>query len=170
MRLVKGRDNEAAAIRRWHDLMSRSASQPSAAPAVAGQTVHAMVDLFLEYASKNSAVATYEFYLSFLSSFCRTIDRSLTVTQVKPYHVTRWLDDKKTWNVTTKGNGIRSVRRAFRWSAQEGYIDFSPMAMLTQLQFAPRSSLSVGFPSPWQKRRVSDKYCIHRHDSKRGVI
>lgn len=141
VKLVKGRDNEAEAFRRWHDLMSRSASTPSAAPAVASQTVHAMVDLFLEHVSKNSAAATYTFYLNFLSSFCRTIDRSLTVTQVKPYHVTRWLDDKKKWSVSTKGNGIRSVRRAFRWSAQEGYIDFSPMAMLKGMRCQPRETI-----------------------------
>ena len=61
VKLVKGRDNEAEAIRRWHDLMSRSASTPSAAPAVASQTVHAMVDLFVEHVSKNSAAATYTF-------------------------------------------------------------------------------------------------------------
>lgn len=130
VKLVKGRDQESEATRRWHDLMSRSADKPSSAPAVASQSVHAMIDLFLDHCSKNCAKTTYDWYLHFLSSFCGTIDAALTVVQLKRFHVSQWLDASSNWSDSTKSDAISCVRRAFRWMTEEGYIDSSPIAML----------------------------------------
>ncbi len=130
VKLVKGRDQEPEATRRWHDLMSRSAGKPSAAPAVASQSVHAMVDLFLDHCAKNCAPRTYEWYVYFLSSFCSTIDSAMTVSQIKRFHVTHWLDAATTWSESTKNDGVSCVRRVFRWMTEEGYIDSSPMMLL----------------------------------------
>ena len=105
-------------------------------------------EAFLEWSQKNQSPRTYKFYLDFLNQFCR-FHRGLKVADLKPFHITRWLDsharpeedgvrraDGKVlllrngyWGDTTRFHAIRTVQRAFAWaSGDEGYLAHNPIA------------------------------------------
>jgi len=48
------------------------------------------------------------------------------VREIRPYHLTRWLDEHP-WNDTTRYNAMRSVFRALNWAAGEGLIPGNPL-------------------------------------------
>jgi integrase len=127
-RLSKDR-NEA--YRLYHELMSRTADAPPPPPAPHSQLAVAIIDLFLEWASKNKAKRTYEAYLGHLQSFVDFLPPGITVAELKPHHVTRVMDDHaERWSNNTKNDFATDVQRAFNWAVEEGLIDRSPLAKL----------------------------------------
>src|SRR5437763_1048096 len=48
-------------------------------------------DLFLDWSSRHNDQRTYDWYKSFLQGFCDSWG-GLDATELKPFHVTRWLD------------------------------------------------------------------------------
>ncbi|WP_197488978.1 tyrosine-type recombinase/integrase [Planctomyces sp. SH-PL14] len=128
VKLVKGQENEAEAVRRWHQLMLTGDSPQSIADAARAMSLIGLVDVFLDYVKRELSPATFDYYELFLSSFCRTIDRRMQIPALKPFHVTAWLAKKTGWNTSTKHNGVRAVKRALKWAMEEGYIETSPIA------------------------------------------
>jgi integrase len=108
-------------------------AQPTAPLVVAkvegGRLVIVLVDEFLDWCQKNRAPDTYRWYKDRLESFCKTIDTSLSVDQLRPHHVQKWVDN---YNVPLKSgsrrNLIASVKRAMKWAEEQGYIERSPLA------------------------------------------
>src|SRR5207247_2077603 len=47
-------------------------------------------------------------------------------TELKPFHVTRWLDDHKDWNAGRRC-AITAAKRAFSWADKEGVFSPSPI-------------------------------------------
>lgn len=117
-----GRDQEAA-FRRYHELMAAPAEQPRVADT---SLVVALCDNFLNWVKKHRSPATYEWYRHRLQRFVELYP-DLTVAQLKPFHVQEWVDGINV-KPTTQRNYIRSVKRAMKWSRQQGYIDTDPIA------------------------------------------
>lgn len=122
VKLVHGKRNKKAAHTRWHELCRAPADQPL----VCSESASAMIDVFLDWCKKNRSQGTYEIYLHHLQTFCDHIG-SITVGELKPKHVTAWLD-KSTWSDSTKSGAAQTVRTAFRWLRREGYIPVNPVA------------------------------------------
>ena len=76
-----GADREAA-FERYHDLMRQPRQKKMSADAVL-----VLVEAFLEWCVKHCPPRTYEWYQYRLQLFARAIPRSLSVAQLKPYHV-----------------------------------------------------------------------------------
>ncbi|MFW6114627.1 MAG: hypothetical protein ACOC7K_02705 [bacterium] len=119
-----GPDKEQA-FQRFHELMSRPE-----APRVSEQHVAALLDLFLEWTKAHRAEATFKWYRERLQSFFKSMPPSMVASQLKPYHVQRWLDSHPTWSDGHRRGSIIAVQRAFRWATRMGYIDHSPIAHL----------------------------------------
>ena len=81
---------KAEAYRRWHELMTR-APEPPEAP---DTTVVVILAAFLEWTQKHKKPATYEWHRHYLQSFVKAIAPELRVVELKPFHVTRWLDKR----------------------------------------------------------------------------
>jgi integrase len=126
--LAKGRENEEEAYRAFYRLMAEEGLTQDRKPAT--MYVRVLCDLFLEHSSKHNAADTYTWYKRFLQSF---IDfhgyGKLLVTELRPHHVNRWLDDNP-WEQTSRWAAITSVKRAVNWGVEEGYLDASPLARL----------------------------------------
>jgi integrase len=60
-----------------------------------------------------------------LKDFCKRHGR-LIVSQLKPFHITRWVDGKKTWK-GAKRHAIVAVKRVYSWAEQEGLIATNPI-------------------------------------------
>jgi integrase len=94
-----------------------------------------LFDAFLEWCKNNRSERTYEFYLDPLKKFSVFIG-GLKVGDLKPYHVTQWIDTLSTDGV--RFSGVRSIKRAFNWGLDEGYIEKSPVARIKRPPQPPR--------------------------------
>lgn len=102
-------------------------------------TVAAVVHLFLTWSKEHSEASTHEFYSRPLTSFVEAVGTKLTSASLKPFHVTRWLDDRyKGKSSNYRRNAIRAVQRAFNWAVDEGYLDKSPVKRIRKPQATPR--------------------------------
>lgn len=75
-----------AALDQYNFLMAGRADLTPSTPAVY------LLDRFLEWASRNLKPKTYGWYKGFLQSFAEHIGKRMRVGEVKPHHVTAWLD------------------------------------------------------------------------------
>lgn len=123
IRLVEGKKNKKAAKHRWHQICSQHEEQP----VVATDSAVALLDLYLAWVQKNLSSGTYGIYLHHLTSFSQSIGQVLTAGELKPKHVTAWLDSL-TVSDSTKAGAAQAVRTAFRWLVREGHIAVNPVA------------------------------------------
>ncbi len=121
-KLVKGRENEAQAWKEFHRLM---AQDPSALPEPTSLKVAHVCDLFLSHSERHNEPRTYEWYRKFLQSFCDQWG-SLGALDVKPLHVTRWLDAHPKWT-TARRCAVICVKRAYNWAEAEGVLTGNPL-------------------------------------------
>jgi integrase len=82
-------------------------------------------DLFLDYSQKHHAADTYRGYKDFLQDFCQ-IYGTMLGRDLKPLHVTRWLDAHPGWKGSRR-NAIVAVKRAFNWADGEGLLQPNPI-------------------------------------------
>ena len=122
VKLAQGKDNKAEAYECWVALRHGAPVPTTVAP----QSVVALLDLFLDHCSRNLAPASYDLYRGFLQTFCSSTG-NLTLAELKPLHVTAWLDAHPAWSPSTRNCAVRSVRRGFNWLTDEGHIDRSPV-------------------------------------------
>jgi integrase len=132
VRLSPDRDE---AFRLYHELMSRPAGQAANdnIPAEARATPHLVVEIldeFLEWAAKHKAPRTYAWYKENIQRFIERIPPGLTVAELKPFHVTRVMNEFAHWANNTKNDFIGAVKRALNWAVDEELIDRSPLARI----------------------------------------
>ncbi|HVX10003.1 MAG TPA: site-specific integrase [Pirellulales bacterium] len=114
-----GRD-EKEAWAKYHELMS---STP--APADETTLIGDLLGRFLEWTKLHRKPATFTWYAEYVNSFGQFVG-SRPAAEIKPHHVTRWLDFHG-WKDTTRCCAIRAIKRAFNWAVEEGYLDASPV-------------------------------------------
>ncbi len=119
----------AAVVTRFHELMAGRGQEP-AVPAVDASLALVVVDQFLGWVERHKSPRTYEWYQRHCEAFAKAIPTTLTVAQVKPFHLTRICDANLAWSDTTKHGFCRAVQRAFRWAERQGLIDRSPLGLL----------------------------------------
>jgi len=95
-------------------------------PEAANFTVAQVCDLFLDWSHKHNDARTYGWYKDFLQDFC-DFHGGLRATQLKPFHVTQWLDRHHGWNDGSRRCAITAVKRAFNWAADEGVLHLNPI-------------------------------------------
>ncbi|MFN0019460.1 MAG: tyrosine-type recombinase/integrase [Pirellulaceae bacterium] len=122
MLLAKGKANKAEAQAAFHKLMLLKGETPLRAEVIAVATI---CDLFLDFSQTHHSESAYGNYKHFLQDFCDGYGK-LSVSEVKPFHVTRWIDGKTNWK-GAKRHAIISVKRVFSWAEQQGIIALSPI-------------------------------------------
>lgn len=123
-RMIRLGEDKEKALQAWHELKA------SITPATTSDSVASLLNCYLEWCEKNRSPRTYEWYRDFLATFARSIGVKLQIGALKPLHVSQWLDQHSDWNVTTRYNAIRAVKRAFNWAVKEGRLDRSPLRNL----------------------------------------
>lgn len=111
------------------------------APVTSKTTVVALLDRYLIWTKENRAPRTYDWYLDHLQSFARYVGAKLKVGDLKPYHVTRWLQSEyKTAGNTYKRGACVAVNRAFNWARRQGLVSANPIASLEKPAAEPREA------------------------------
>jgi integrase len=129
---IKLHANRDEAYRLYHELMSRPPAEQAATPVnpiPSGQVVE-LLDTFLEWARKNKAPHTYRWYKQYIQLFVDAIPATLTIAELKPYHVTCAMDAHPNWGNNSRHDFISAVKRAFNWALDEELIDRSPLARM----------------------------------------
>jgi integrase len=124
VKLARGPENEAEARRRFHELMALEALGTPVASAHV--TTAALFEAFLDWSSRHNEAVTYDFYRSYLQTFC-DLHGAVLVKDLKPFHVTRWLDAHPAWGQSTRRCAITAVKRALNWAADEGLLAANPL-------------------------------------------
>lgn len=106
----------------FHRLM---ASDPASVPRAEEVRVCVVCDLFLDWSSKHHKPDTFRGYKDFLQDFCDMFG-TLLAKDLKPLHVTRWLDAHPGWKGSRR-NAVVAVKRAFNWAEAEGVLRPSPV-------------------------------------------
>jgi integrase len=123
IRLGADRDD---AFRRYYELMAVPPEAPP--PASSAELVAVVVDAFLDFVEKHRASDTYRWYKDRLQLFCNAIPANLTLDQLKPLHVQKWIDSYPHLTSGSKRNHCRAIQRAMRWAEEQGYVERSPLA------------------------------------------
>src|SRR5262245_13988334 len=122
VRLAKGAANEPAAYEAFYRLM---AGKPENLPGRDRISVAAVCDLFLDHSHRHHKPETFRWYRSYLQDFCAKYGR-LPAKDLKPIHVSAWLDGHTGW----KGGrrcAVIAVKRAFNWADAEGVLSPNPV-------------------------------------------
>ncbi len=126
-RLAKGpkEATQKAAFDAFYKLM---ATRPENLPPSDKITVALLCDLFLEHSKKNHSADTYTLYHYFLQAFIDAHGR-LAASEVKPFHVTRWLNEHPKWKASRRHAAL-APKRAFAWADKQGILSPSPLRAL----------------------------------------
>lgn len=160
----KNTDTEKAAWTAFHALMASRNSANSAAPQPpqnAGVTLADLFEKYLEWCQKHREPRTYAGYLWHLQRFIdhlkskNTPATGMAALDLRPFHVNEWLDAHGDWGQTYRRNAIASIKRAFVWGEEEGYLDRNPLKSLKK-PMAKRQERFVS-PDDWEKIRDSYK-------------
>jgi len=133
-KLAKGK---ADAWQKYYEIMAaRQEIRPDST------TVRALIGRFLQWNKNHRSEGTYQWYAGHLSSFGHYIGDKLKVGDLKPYHVTRWIEEKyKGTSDNYQHGAIRSIQRACNWAVKEGHLDRSPVSTLEKPTPTPRERL-----------------------------
>ena len=125
---------EAAAFEAYHALMQQHCKRPNVPPTLASSPARpaiTILDEFLDWCEKHRAPETYRWYKDRINSFCKTLEPTLPVDQLRPHHVQKWVDDYGVPLASgSRRNLIASVKRGMKWAEEQGYIERSPIAHL----------------------------------------
>ena len=136
VRLAKGRENEKAARDAFYKLMANGSGKLPEADTLRVATV---CDLFLDHSQKHHVPDSYQWYRGYLQDFCNLYG-TLLVQDLRPLHVSKWLDAHPGWKGGRRG-AVIAVKQAFNWAE----------AHVTS-QSDGKSSSSIGFWQ-WGQRR-----------------
>ena len=116
------------AFQQYHALMQARQRTPLglAAAGVRSPLVAVLADAYLEWVKANRSAGTYGWYRQLLQRFCAK-HPSLSVAELRPYHVQQWVDESAHLSQSSRRNRIRSVKACMRWSLLQGYIDKNPL-------------------------------------------
>jgi integrase len=104
------------------------ATDPANLPRPEKIAVALVGDLFLDHSQKHHCPDTYTNYKHFLQSFSEAYGRG-PAAELKPFHVTKWLDDHPSWKGGRR-HAVIAVRRAFSWADQQGILSPNPLRTL----------------------------------------
>ncbi len=119
---IRGAEKQADAYQAFHKLMVQD---PTKAPEPTSLRAADICDLFLEYSAKHNSCETFRWYQKYLQSFSNLFG-SVPALDVKPYHVSRWLDRNANWH-TSRRCAIIALKRAYNWCDEQELIPTNPL-------------------------------------------
>jgi integrase len=142
-RPVKLGTEEGAAEKKYHALV------PHRQPVGTDSTIGELPDRYLDHCKRNRAESTYQAHLRVAESFVRHVG-VLRVSALKAHHVSGWIDAiYPEAGPTYRHTLISTLKRAFKWAADQGHIDRSPIRNVKPP--APRSRDIYISPEQWDK-------------------
>jgi integrase len=92
-------------------------------------TIVGVLEEFLTWSEKNQAHGTHYSHKLYLQDFLDHLEIAF-VRELKPLHLSKWVDGHKGWGSASKRGAITSVKRAFNWAAEQGFIEKNPVSVV----------------------------------------
>jgi integrase len=124
-----GSDKDEA-LKAYHALM---AGYDVAAPDVLASEIIAQ---FLDWSKAHQEESTYKLYRFYLLTFADSIGK-VPLKNLKPFHITRWLD-ARGYKGNTANGAVRAAVRPFNWAKDEGIIKDNPISRVKRPPATPR--------------------------------
>jgi hypothetical protein len=121
VRLAEGKANKKLAEQKFHGLKAVTPNAPESTAA----RVADLIEAFLVWSKFHRSAETNRNHVWYVQAFAEH-SGYLLASDVRPIHLTRWIDGKK-WNQTTQRNARRSIYRAFAWACDKGIITTNPL-------------------------------------------
>jgi integrase len=132
----------APILKKYHEVMATlEEEKPPEPPPVNPTFAVEVIDTFLDWVERHKAPRTYEWYVRHCQLFSESIGKDMAVAELRPRHLTELCDAHPEWMPNSKHALCRAVQRAFRWAAEQGYIDRSPLAKVEKPQPEERDEL-----------------------------
>ena len=119
---IRGRENAQMAVKAFHKFM---ANDPAHLPEPTALKVCDVCDQFLSHAEKHNNAKTFAWYKKYLQSF-NDLFGTLGALDVKPIHVTRWLDAHPKWKGSRRC-AVIALKRAYNWCEEQELITKNPV-------------------------------------------
>lgn len=145
--LARGKANKAQAVAAFHKLM---ANGKAALSTTEESPIATLCDLFLDFSEANHTADVFKNYKYILQVFCRQFGK-FPANAIKPFHINRWVDGKKTWN-GSKRHAMAAVKRVYSWAEQQGLISSHPLRTLA----LPRPNRRERIPSQAERSLILD--------------
>lgn len=137
VRLAKGEDNKAEAMREFHRLMSTREKQASHRRVV---KLGGLADMHIDSIERNREPDAAKIAIGRIVDFVAFVGREMPVSEIKPYHLTGWLDSKE-WAANSRNTCSGIVKHMFAWAAEQGYIPENMMAKTKMARPEPREDI-----------------------------
>lgn len=87
---------------------------------------------YLAWCAIHRSPRSLEWYEGHIVNFLKYLgDKSaMNALELKPYHVSEWVDSRPKWGDTYKGGAIIAIKRVYNWAEELGYIDSNPIKKL----------------------------------------
>ncbi|WP_437230218.1 tyrosine-type recombinase/integrase [Planctomicrobium sp. SH661] len=144
-----GSDREAA-FKKYHQ---RMAGQIEAADDVKATEI---IDQYLDWSEAHQAASTFKNYSYWLKSFSSHV-KGLSLRDLKPYHVARWLD-KHGWTGSTGNGAVRAAVRPFNWAKKLGVIRVNPLERVER----PAATARECYITPEQFEKIMGAISDHQ--------
>lgn len=95
----------------------------------------AVMNQFLDYVEKNMAPKTYDIRSSYLNSFREYLKGAdldaVLCKDLKPFYVTKWLEQQQTWGPNTQRMAILSLKTCLNWAYKQELLTERVLQRLT---------------------------------------
>jgi len=132
--LAKGKRSKREADEAFHRLMASRDGHAAPVGNASNPTddgsqilVAVLADQFLDWVHLN--LNCYDWCRQFLQQFA-TACGHLSVSELKPFHVSQWLATKSTWGPSTRCRVIGLLKQVFNWGIEQGLISSNPLRSL----------------------------------------
>ncbi len=119
---IRGHKNAEVAEKAFYKFM---ALEPAHVPEPTALKVCNVRDQFLIHAEKHNNAKTFAWYKKYLQSF-NDLFGTLGALEVKPIHVTRWLDAHPKWKGSRRC-AVIALKRAYNWCEEQELIPTNPI-------------------------------------------
>jgi hypothetical protein len=122
IRLAEGRPNRKLAEQKFHEQTAVCVRPAESSDA----RITDIIDGFLGWSKIHRSAETNRNHIAYGQKFSEHIGY-LRATELRPHHLTGWVDAHPQWNQTTQRNARRSIYHAFAWAVEEGLLALNPL-------------------------------------------
>lgn len=105
-------------------------------------TFNSLASKYLAWCSNHRSPRSLEWYKGHIDNFLKFLgdNSSIPATELKPYHVIEWTDNRPTWGSTYKRGAIVAIQRSYNWAVEMGYLTSSPLTKIKKPQAKRRET------------------------------
>jgi len=115
----------------FHDMMNAPEKR-----VIRSGSVAEIVEHLMDWTEANRAPRTYDWYHERIGRFLDDTP-PLQVSQIKPFHVQRWLDANQ-WSDGYKRGCVTALKRVFNFAVKQGYLEANPITSLDKPEASSR--------------------------------